>query len=332
MGRRLFLLLFVILVIGCSKSYEVYEAPKQTTQVQPSEQSFKKLQQENKSQHLAEEKTSLVSDIFPGIGTGSPRRTSEGIENQRILEAISKDGIYWIKTEFVLSDQASSPSAMIDKEGRLRVYYMDSWNNGISVAIKDNGKWVYKKVKVASNAAYPEVVLLSDGNYRMYYYALLFTNTPAQKFDVKYKINSAISNDGINFVEEGESYSDNEPIGHPDFFYESNSPRMFITRDKNLDLLKSGDGRKWTKDPDFIADCTKSDTIKIPAGYRMHCEVFLDGKTKLFSYFSADGRKWKKEFVKIEPSLKIEKRMTGNPTVAILKDGSYVMYYTTYIN
>lgn len=336
MTRKLLLFfIFLLMAGGCTKKYEVYEAPRQqaaTTTVVEEQPKEAEQQAVVEEQQKKEEKNSfLTSDISPAAG-GIAGRAGTGTNNQRILEAVSKDGQYWLKTEFVLSDQASSPSAMIDKEGRLRVYYMDAWNGGISVAIKDGNNWVYKKVKVAANAADPEVILLSDGKYRMYYFASLFTPSPAQRFDVKYSIKMAESLDGINFEEKGESYSDNKPIGHPDFFYRGALPLMFVTRDKNLDLLKSDNGIKWSKDPDFISDCKKSSTIKTPRGYVAYCESFIDGKDKILSYFSADGRKWSKESVRLEPTLSIEKRMTGNPTVEILDDGSYVMFYTTYID
>ena len=49
-----------------------------------------------------------------------------------MLIAISRDGLNWSKTYRVLADQASVPDVIVDKDGYVRVYYVDYFN-GVQV-------------------------------------------------------------------------------------------------------------------------------------------------------------------------------------------------------
>lgn len=145
-----------------------------------------------------------VSDITPGSGKGTPsplvRPGDDGPWNHRTMSASSGDGFTWVKDNIIIADQALVPDAIVDKEGNIRVYYVD-WYNGhrISVALSRDGiNWIYKVVKIFGQVVRPgeldapvdpDVVLLPDGKYRLYYM-------------YKGAIYSAISDYGIDFTKE----------------------------------------------------------------------------------------------------------------------------------
>ncbi len=338
MKTNLLLVLLILLLVACAQKqqYAISEDLKKA-EVVSQQLPQETIEEVNETGQIEEKITNnkkeniLNTDIVPGKGSGS-FGGSKGVDNKRILEAVSNDGLFWRKTGFILSDQASSPSTLVDKEGRLRVYYMDAKNGGISLAIKDGGRWYYRKVKAASNAADPDVVLLANGSYRMYYYAAPFIPTYSQRYDVEYKVNSALSSDGINFVEEGKVYSNNVQMGNPDIFFFGSQLMMFVTKNNGLEFLKSLDGTVWNKPRSLINDCKQSSTVKIPSGYRMYCDAVIDSKPKIFSYFSANGEKWEKEVIRIELDNSLERTKIENPGVERLSDNTFVMFYVTYIN
>ena len=340
-NKLILILLLIFLVVACAqKEYSVYREP-QASQVQSQakqpviEEKVQVVQEkvEMVQQNVSVSKeNSIESDIIPGKGSGILGKRSEGAESQRILEAVSKDGLYWRKTGFILSDQASSPGTVLDKEGRLRVYYEDAKNGGISVAIKDNNRWYYKKVYVAGSAKDPEIILLTNGSYRMYYNAAPFTLSPSERYDVEYKINSAISTDGINFYEEGKRYVENTPIENPDVFFIEGTYNMLVTIDEKIDVLKSIDGLTWGKFGISIDDCVQGSVVKGGGGFRLYCQQSIDGKKKIVSFFSGNGGKWQKENIRLEVDSPLEAISVGNPGVERMLDGTYVIYYTAYIN
>ncbi|MFN4133216.1 MAG: glycosyltransferase family 39 protein, partial [Candidatus Hadarchaeales archaeon] len=77
-----------------------------------------------------------ASDITPGSGKGTPPPgvTGDGPWNHRVLSATSSDGLTWVKDDRIISDQASVPDAIVDKEGNIRVYYVD-WYNGHVISV-----------------------------------------------------------------------------------------------------------------------------------------------------------------------------------------------------
>ena len=112
-----------------------------------------------------EEKSDLkkITYISPGKGRHAPE---EGPWNDRLLIAISDDGIKWKKLYRIISDQASVPDVIVDEEGNIRVYYVDFYNKGITLAIsKDLENWKYIKVEgIEHSWEDPSVVNLPSGS------------------------------------------------------------------------------------------------------------------------------------------------------------------------
>ena len=94
----------------------------------------------------------LVSDLTPKQGKGAAPQgaTGSGPWATRLMLAASKDGLTFTRTNVVISDQAGVPNALVDKEGRARLYYIDFGNgNIIATAIQKSAtEWVLRKVIV----------------------------------------------------------------------------------------------------------------------------------------------------------------------------------------
>ncbi|PIU13078.1 MAG: hypothetical protein COT21_02690 [Hadesarchaea archaeon CG08_land_8_20_14_0_20_51_8] len=261
-----------------------------------------------------------VSDITPGSGAASPPggTSNDGPWNHRVMSASSSDGLTWVKNEKI-ADQASVPDAVLDKDNNIRIYYID-WYNGhvISVALSHNGiNWIYKKTTIQGEVAGsqgaispvdPDIVLLPDGRYRLFY---MYAG----------KIYSAISNCGINFVkEEGVRYQQEGMIYDPDVIKMGDVWRMFVSLGtRNLSTV-SNDGLSFSRENELPFDGSVSCTIPLENGYRM----YYMRQGGIFSSFSSDGRNWAFEGLRLDNA--------GDPTIIRLQNGTYKMFYKTWIN
>lgn len=227
----------------------------------------------------------------------------------------------WTKDGKIIADQASVPDAIVDKEGDIRVYYVD-WYNGhsISVALSRDGgnSWIYKKVSIEGEVAGsqtsispvdPDVVITPDGVYRLYY-----------MYDGN--IYSATSTYGINFVKEdgvrfqeaaGEIWMDSDVVKMDNVW------RMFVWRmagdASEVISTVSGDGWSFTRESGVTLPGGISCTIPVTGGYRM----YYVGEGGISSAFSADGRSWVPEGLRLSDA--------ADPTVIRLADGTYKMFY-----
>ena len=211
-----------------------------------------------------------VSDVTPGRGPGIPLKgVVDGPWNHRLLLATSTDGIHWNKTYKFLADQASVPDVIVDGEGNLRVYYVDYFNGGITVAISPDGEnWVYRRVKgLTPEWVDPDVVVLPDGRYRLY--ASYMPLSGSQD-----KIVSAISEDGISFTPE-KGYRYHKPgslVADPDVFQFKG--KWYMVVGPELTLLESEDG------------LTFREIRKLPFGSGVSCTIPFDKGLRI--YFHRD--------------------------------------------
>ncbi len=283
-----------------------------------------------------EEGEELRSDITPGIGPGEPPPEvppgADGPWNHRILIATSNDGLTWSKTYHVLAEQASVPDVIVDHEGRVRVYYVDYYNGGISVAIsEDLSNWVYVKVK-GINASWvdPDVVILPDGRYRLYA-SYMPLEGPQDK------IISATSDDGIHFVVEGGVRYQEEgfTLTDPDTVYVDGQWIMYACKltepMPKLIRLVSNDGLTFVKESEMDFEGTVPCIILVENGYRLYCH--LHDCTAILCWFSSDCRNWSGRTVVLEPGQPgtLDEFGVADPAVVELPDGSYLMIYKSWI-
>jgi len=278
------------------------------------------------------EKPSLpAGDVIPAKGPGIPPKgleNEDGPWNHRLLLAKSTDGVKWTKSFQILADQASVPDVIVDHEGNLRVYYADYFNLGITVAISPDGgeTWIYRKVKgLTPEWVDPDVVLLPDGRYRLYA-SYMPLEGPQDK------IVSAISEDGINFTpEEGYRYHEPESLlTDPDVFWFKD--RWYMIIGPELTLLESEDGLIFKKVEKLPFGCGVSCTIPYGEGLRVYFHLDEPGPLKIYLSYTEDLKTWSKpEVVLAGGENSLDQYGVGDPAVAKLPEGGYIMVYKTWI-
>jgi hypothetical protein len=272
-----------------------------------------------------------VSDIKPGSGAGTPPggSTQDGPWNHRVMSATSSDGLSWVKDNIIIADQASVPDAVLGKDGIIRVYYVDWYNGGLSVALSHDGvNWIYKKVVgISPEWVDPDVILTPDGKYRLYA-SYMPVGGPQDK------ILSAISNYGVSFAqEEGVRYQE-ESITDPDVIKMGGNWRMFVSKGPTTISTISSDGLTFTREGELPISGSVTNTIAVENGYRIYFHSgAVGGGMKILCAFSADGRTWENAVQVLEggPQGSLDQKGVADPTVIKLPNGIYKMFYKTWI-
>jgi len=256
---------------------------------------------------------------------------SEGPYNDQVSYATSNDLLTWTDTQEILAIHASVPGA-IYKEGVIYVYFVDVSVDGIAEQIglitsNDNAQtWSEKQFITIDGVGDkvpvdPAPLLLDDGRIRLYYFDInegRFSTDP----ETQNKIYSAISSDGISFVQEGICYSE-KGVYDPDVILVGDIYRMYVG---NLDENKvisatSTDGLTFTKEGTAYSGGVVPDVFFKDDTYYLYT-VGIDIST------SSDGTSFTKTENRFESEINM---LTADPSVIELNDGSYIMFYKTKI-
>ena len=254
-------------------------------------------------------------------------KMSEGPYNDQVSFATSKDLLNWTDSDQVLAIHASVPDAIV-KDGIIYTYFVDVSTDGYKEKIglmksSDSGKTWSQKVNATikglgtKTAVDPDPFLLPDGRIRLYYFDISTTkNDPHLQNNTIY---SAISSDGVNFVEE-EGYRLKYPaIFDSDVIKVVEGYRMYAgTNDQRVIYADSADGLTFNYQGVSLS------------GGAIPNVVIKDGKYYLFTggveiSTSTDG----KVFEKIGKRFQVLGSITADPGVIHLADGSYLMFYKT---
>ncbi len=223
----------------------------------------------------------------------------------KVYEATSSDGIEFPQKGKMIMDKASVPDVVKTSDGKLYIYAVDGAgrsNSGVMMAIsEDNGvTWKQGSTQIKSydegmSAADPQAILQDDGMIRLFY--MTATGLPDKK-DGKpvnnnqgtYMIKSALSKDGINFMEEeGTRYqSVGEQITDPDIIKINNKWYMYLAKGPDLIATVSSDGNTFK----FLQNIRQNGSVTktVPVGDNMFRQYFCrDG---ISSATSSDGLNW----------------------------------------
>ncbi len=151
----------------------------------------------------------LLSCIRPTVLCQQSVRDDTSPVNHKIYSASSSDGLNWTPDQRLLLDRASAHSAIVTKEGAIRIYYVDGSKTPetTNCAESTDGGLTFRPLNLTITrqtgikALDPSIVMLKDGRYRLYYF--VETSPPSQPEGIY----SAISTDGINFTEEGKAFA-----------------------------------------------------------------------------------------------------------------------------
>ncbi len=317
----------------------------------------------------------LISFLVSGLAFSSEFTPCSGINLNnktkvsfnRILLAKSIDGINFERKKQILVDRASVPDVMVDKNGKVRVYFViigcqeKNMNNNPVVAISpDNGdSWKYHRLNIEAPIdgkkckepfgspppVDPEVILTTEGKYR------LFATCPNSSMNKETPMTFMFeSDDGINFKNGKLAFKPNKGFALDPVVLQIKKEWIMING--NMGPAKSIDG-KFFKSEKFdlfcpyefknISNGKKQCYIVGDALYDMSKEtyrmyLFSDKENNYFkSVMSKDGINWKIEQSETEFLLKneIDKNLeyykVRFPSVARLSDGSFLMAYESTI-
>ncbi len=280
--------------------------------------------------------STVVSDITPKSGKGTPPSGSSdgGPWSTRMMLATSTDGKTFKRTNEVVSDQAGVPNAFVDREGRLRLAYID-WGNGniIATAVRNtDGHWAYRRILFSPalttdkpDPVDPSIVKLADGSYRLF-------------FMLKGKFLSAHSQDGFVFTpDEGERFPYEKPLYDPAVVETKTGWLLWANIGSSTFAWgKSSDGLNFIASPDLFRLDGKSMTVwsaaQVSGGYRI--SGGLEGTPGIASAFSVDGVSWTIEGAVLtdkgaDPA--IEKALYPDHGYTQLPDATYAIAYLAQI-
>ena len=255
----------------------------------------------------------------------------------QVYKDVSSDGLNFTGKGTMIMDKASVPDVAKTSDGKLYIYAVDGAgrsNSGVMVAISsDSGTtWKQGSVQIKSedekmSAADPQAILLGDGSIRLFY--LTATGLPDKKNEVPvnnnqgtFMIKSAISQDGINFIEEkGIRYqSIGEQITDPDVIKINNKWYMYLAKGPELIATVSTNGNTFEYLQSIREDGSVSKTVPIANGRfrQFFCRGGISSAT------SADGLNWTDD-----PGIRIAQ--ANNETVCdpspVKVDNSWLMIY-----
>lgn len=257
---------------------------------------------------------------------------NEGPYNDQVSYATSGDLLNWADSKAVVTEHASVPGAVY-QDGIIYCYFTDVAQDGIKEQVgvihsEDQGKtWltkVYVNIEGLGNkvAVDPDPFLMEDGQIRLYYFDI---EEARQSMDsgspVTNKIYSAISDDGINFVEEEGVRFAKEDIFDPDVIKVGDDYRMYVGDGRNNQVVVavSSDGLN------FQEEGVALDEGGIPNAFHDGSQYYLyTGGINIAT--SADGI----TFTPTQHSFHSEiNPMAADPSVIQLADDSYLMFYKT---
>jgi len=265
----------------------------------------------------------------PPSRAGDRQTPLGGPQNHRILSATSSDGLKWSSTNQIIAEPGSVPDAVVGPDGRVRVYFCNPRRRGITVGIEGpDGTWEFRQTNL--HGADPNVLVLPSGRYRCF---LKRGVRPSS-------IGVADSTNGVNFGEVRTAFSAPRypNVTDSDAFQTEDGWVMYISLGPRLLLTKSSNGLTFHAVRVLDLGGSVSDTIAVNGGYRMyfHRNPGTAGfkRLSIWSAFSKDGREWTVEDgPRLTASADGPDRLgVGDPAVIRLPDGTYRMFYKSFIN
>lgn len=255
------------------------------------------------------------------LGGGS-NSNEDGPSRHRILSATSPDGLTWTAGE-VLVEPGSVPDAVVGPDGRVRVYFVDP--PGITVGIETApGRWGFESTNL--RGADPNVLVLEDGTYRAY----------TKEGVTRGRFVVADSDDGVTFgrprtVFEDDRYAN---VTDSDVFPTPGGWVLYASLGPKLLLAESEDGLDFRAVRQIDLGGSVCDTVAVEGGWRMYFHRNPSGSERMtiWSAFSADGREWKVEGLRLRGRKGgLDALGVGDPAVIRSADGSWRMFYKSFI-
>ena len=240
-----------------------------------------------------------------------------------VYRAVSSDGISWTKTDGLLKNRASVPAILQREDGSYILYYVDGVYDTMDCSVSQDGvNFSAGNCRIygftEEKAWDPYVVKLDDGFYRMYFFAPdfeLFSN----------RIMSAISKDGINWLQEEGIRFEKQGIFDPVVIKMGNMWRMYVWyRDEpsasTIVSAASQDGLNFIKEKEFKVGGGVPEVVKLDSGQCAiyYCANGIEVRT------SADCLNWGLGQIAVYGEAG---KIVCDPSVIKNLDGQWLMYY-----
>ncbi|MHA1650900.1 MAG: hypothetical protein ACTSYB_11960 [Candidatus Helarchaeota archaeon] len=237
----------------------------------------------------------------------------------KIYSATSTDGLNWVVNTTLLFDHASVPGAVY-YNNKIYLYFVNAeCGEKLSVAISDdNGSsFIVYDVKITgSNSPRPvdPNPILDGGQIRLTYVGNL--GDPPQK------IVTALSSDGINFIEEAVIFT-GEGIVDPDLFKYGATEWILFCGSPGNHLIKANSSSAAGT---FVEDTSFNFTAAVPSTH------FINGKYYTYHIGSGPGicvAEYNSSGLTVIGTdiIKGFSGIVADPTVVILGPGDYIMYF-----
>lgn len=297
----------------------------------------------------------LTDDFRPAAG----RDSSLAIGADRLLVAESDDGLFWTRTNLVLSDRASVADALVLPSGRILVYYVTGCkviggveqkaNDTVVAVSDDNGRsWTYRDVAFSNEPSGgtkpvdPNVILLDDGSIRM-----LVTIDPDQAGSARPQTYTALSTGGgLSFALGGGVFSvDSCDVLDPEHYrFGAGNWRLYCggVPGSSREAVSTDDGESFSDHGPF-STITDSDGSQFVVAditafgdslWRMYAFGKIGTAEGIRSLHSSDGVSWTADDgnrLTAADSSGVESERVWAPSVVKRADGSFLMVYETII-
>lgn len=289
----------------------------------------------------------LVSDFQPPSGAGDMAGI-EGPWARRILTAYSDDGLTWVKSGQVLSDQADVGALVADASGRIYMYYL-GWTVGerqnvpaVAISDDDGETWTFHHVEfvgfTGSGYLSDPAVVFRDGIFRMY-------GTVTEGGMIR-TLAYGDSSDGITFSRGGTAFEvDGEQAGVASIYFHEDQWHLLSLASLGGSTVENGthwtavstDGATFERTGSQLFTISgqsyfTGNPFETNAGVRMY--VFTPSGMPIRSYFASDGVTFALEATEhlvLDESSGLEDSYVGEPDVIEVSDGRYLMIYSTLI-
>jgi len=268
----------------------------------------------------------------------------------RLMIATSPDGLKFERRNLIVTDQGSVPDLVVDKNGWIWLYYqaasVGNDINRVALALsKDNGaSWTFRRVTLTGFVSQkpdpcdPEIQLSDDGMFR------LFLTWPEHgRQPVSWLTESR---DGVNFKLVGKAFDPDGMALDPSIVKLGDTWHIFAGGGRGPNENWHGtsrDGRTFTANRPirFTANgvpCMMANGIVVPGGVRFY--AFNNARPgqphRIYSFFTRDGTNWTADSgIRLDADGLDALEMSGfgvlDPAIGRLKDGTYLMVYTTRI-
>ncbi|MCR4278092.1 MAG: exo-alpha-sialidase [Candidatus Berkelbacteria bacterium] len=254
--------------------------------------------------------------------------SAQGPYKDKISFATSKDLLIWTDQKTILASHVSVPGAII-KDGTIYLYFVDVNADGVAEKLglmtsKDNGLTWTEKTNVKFTGigdkvpVDPAPFLMEDGTIRIYYFDINEGRSDTKSTN---KIYSAISTDGTNFTqEEGVRFAKND-IFDPFVLKDGSIWRLYagLAQGNSVVSATSTDGLTFTEEGTAFTGGSVPFVQKEGDTYYLYTAGINIATSTNGSKFTATGKSF----------LSTVGKVTADPSVLKLADGTYLMFYKT---